>query len=310
MSETGNSRVVDASQALTRRMELFLAQVRAAPGTAALVGVAFLAVAVVYRPVFLWLWDSWMTNPYYSHGLLVLPISAVVAIRRRKRFAARPRLIDDRDYAWLAAAGVLFVGGRYYASNFLQAWSLLPLLVGTLLVTQGRPRTKVLLWPLGFLALVIPLPLLEGFFAPLQLMAAVGAGNLASLMGLGVTWDSVSITVDGMTFAIVPLCAGLSSTLSLFAVTAVATLLWPVTLVARTALFALVVPIALLANMARITSTVLIAVRWGPSAGTGFFHGPGGVLLYLVALASIGGAVLGARKLEARLAARKGGDQP
>lgn len=265
---------------------------------AATVGLALFA----YTPVVLWLWDSWISNPYYSHGLLIVPLAGYVAWRRRQAFAQAPRdgQIHDTDMLWLVAAGGLFIAGRYLSSNHIQAWSLLPLIVGALLLTHGRARAKTMAWPLGILVLVVPIPFLEGFFGPLQLIATAGSATLANLAGVHVTWDAVSLTVDGITFAVVPLCAGLSSTISLIAVTAVGFLFWPASLRMRSAVYALVVPVALVANMARISSTVYLAHRSGADRALAFFHGPGAIVLYLIALAGVGGLIWGARRIDAK----------
>ena len=271
---------------------------RVHPTTIAVVAVTVAVFAFVYRPLFLWLADNWIANPYYNHALLVIPIAGLVAWKRRARFLAAPKRVVAADYAWLAVAGTLLIAGRAAASNYLQGWSLLPLAVGVLLVTQGRDRVRVLTWPLAFLVFVFPIPFLEGVFGPLQAMAAIGAAKLSALAGLDVTYNAVSLSVDGMEFAVVPLCAGLSSTLSLGALCAVCLLLWPVRMMYRVGVYALVIPIALVANMGRIATTVVVATRAGPDAAFDFFHGPGGVLLYIVALAGMGACVWGARRLQ------------
>lgn len=268
---------------------------------AALLVAATAAVALfAYTPVLLWLWDSWISNPYYSHGLLVVPLAGYVAWRRRDAFTQAPRQgqVHDLDVLWLVAAGALFIAGRYVSSNHIQAWSLLPLLVGALLLSQGRARTKAMAWPLGILVLVVPIPFVEGFFGPLQLVATAGSATLAGLAGVNVTWDAVSLTVDGITFAVVPLCAGLSSTISLIAVTAVGFLFWPASLLMRTVVYALVVPVALVANMARISSTVYLAHRSGADQALAFFHGPGAIVLYLIALGGVGALIWAARRID------------
>lgn len=270
------------------------------PARGGLLGLTALVFLAVYAPVFAWLWDTWMSNPYYSHGLLIVPLSGYVAWNRRGRLAEEPRRVHDVDLLWLVAGGGLFVAGRFLHSVYLQAWSLLPLLVGLVLVTQGRDRARLLTWPLGILVLVLPIPFLASVFAPLQLVAAGGSATLAELLGLTVTWDAVSITVEGMTFAVVPLCVGLNSTLSLLAVTAAAFLVFPAESLAQAAVYLLVVPVALLSNVARITSTILVAIQVGPTGAMNFFHGPGALVLYGFALAVLGALVWAAHRFAPR----------
>ena len=279
-----------------------LANARADPGAALLILATGAAVLFAYAPVMAWLWDSWISNPYYGHGLLVFPIALWVAWRERGAFLAEARETHDLDYAWLFMAGVLFVVARFTGSNHLQAWSLLPLAIGLVLTTHGRARGEHMAWPFVLVALTLPIPFLEGFFGPMQLIATSGSARLANLAGLGVSWDAVSLTVDGITFAVVPLCAGLSSTLSLISVAAISYVLWPASMLARLLTFLFVIPLALMANMVRITGTVFIASRSGADAALGFFHGPGAIVLYLFALIGLGGLVWAMRKLDPLLA--------
>lgn len=276
------------------------AWLRENPAKGGLVGLTVLAFLAVYAPVFAWLWDTWMANPYYSHGVLIVPLAGYVAWRRRGRVAELPRRVHDVDLLWVVAAGGLFVAGRLLRSVYLQAWSLLPLLVGLVLVTQGRHRARGLAWPLGILVLALPVPFLGGVFGPLQLVAAGGSATLGELYGLAVSWDAVSITVDGMTFAVVPLCAGLNSTLSLVVVTAAAFLVFPTEPLAQALVYPLVVPVALASNIARITSTIVVAAHMGPDRAMAFFHGPGALVLYGLALVLVGGLVWAAHRLAPR----------
>lgn len=267
----------------------------------ALAAAIALLAGVVYAPVFAWMFDNWLTNPYYSHALLLLPIVFYVAWRRRPAFRDAPRVIEASDWAWIALGGLALVWGRVSASNFTQAWSLLPLAVGTLLVTHGRARAKVLLWPLVMLLLVVPLPLLETLFAPLQVLAASAAVLFVRVGGVDAEYGAISLRVNEMEFAVAPLCAGLSTLFSLVATCAVAFLFWPATWKAQGLAYALLVPVALLANAVRIATTVLAATRSGPDAALDFFHGIGAVLLYAVGLAGLVALVWAARRLDARL---------
>lgn len=269
---------------------------RRQPAMAGLVVLTALVGLVAYGPIVAWLVDVWISNPYYSHALLLVPVVAYVAWRRREDIAKAPRETHDADVGWFLLAGGLFVGGRLASSNYLQAWSLLPLLLGGLLMYQGRARTKHLAWPLGMLLLLLPIPFQEWFFGPLQELAATGAAYLTALFGLDVTYGAVTLTVEGNSFAVVPLCAGLSSTLSLFAITAVALLMFPVSRGSKVGVFSLVLPIALFSNMLRIVSTVTLAAWQGPETGLSFFHSGGALMLYGVALASIGGVIYAFRR--------------
>lgn len=290
----GEAREIAAwTQASLRRR---LSSARSRPAAAALVALTMAVCAFAYAPVARWLVDVWTSNPYYAHGPLLLPIAAFVAWKRRDRLAEAPRRVHDVDVLWLAPAAGLFILGRGIGSNHLQAWSLAPLIVALVLLTQGRRRTRLVAWPLGMMVLLLPVPFQEWFFGPLQRLATMGAAGVTSAMGLSVTWSATTLTVAGNTFEVVPLCAGLSSTLSLAAIAAVALLLWPVDSVGgQAAVFGAVLPIALVSNALRIASTVTLAAWRGPELALAFFHSGGAILLYVVGLGGIAAVIWGAR---------------
>ena len=43
---------------------------------------ALVGFAAVTWPVWQWLWFEWMSNDYYSHGLLILPVAIFLAVQR------------------------------------------------------------------------------------------------------------------------------------------------------------------------------------------------------------------------------------
>lgn len=54
-------------------------------------GKRFVAPAIIiafllafYIPVFIWLVRAWLANPYYGHGFLILPVSALILWWKRK----------------------------------------------------------------------------------------------------------------------------------------------------------------------------------------------------------------------------------
>src|SRR6476659_5406803 len=44
-----------------------------------LAGAGFLALTA---PVWRWLWSEWMSNDYYSHGILIAPVALYLAVQR------------------------------------------------------------------------------------------------------------------------------------------------------------------------------------------------------------------------------------
>ncbi|HXF11685.1 MAG TPA: archaeosortase/exosortase family protein, partial [Terriglobales bacterium] len=104
-----------------------------------LAGLLSAAILLLYFPVLSYLVKQWYTDPNYSHGFLVLPFSAYLVWRDRKRL----RNVESRP-TWaglvliLFSLGLLFVG-QIGADLFLSRISLIGVIAGSLLFLHGKP---------------------------------------------------------------------------------------------------------------------------------------------------------------------------
>jgi len=87
---------------------------------------------ILYHRTFTWLISEWLTNPYYSHGFLIPPISAFIAWLRRKEIVGvkveEERVKSNGASLILGFGLLLLISGSLYAifSNYSQS-VLLPL---------------------------------------------------------------------------------------------------------------------------------------------------------------------------------------
>ncbi len=243
-----------------------------------------LLLGLAFGPTLAWLAEAWWSDAYYSHGPLVLLISAFFAWKSRgalQRAAGPPQ-------PWgilLLALGLgLHAASVLWRAYFLSAFGLLLVLGGLALYFGGVKVLRILLFPLAFLVFMIPLPLAERFGPPLEVFAATQATNLARLVGIPAVSEGSRVLLAGTTFAVGAPCSGLRSLVALLALAAVFVYLVQGPAWARGIILLAAIPVALLANLVRVTSLFVVAYLWGPEAGLGYYHDLSSPVLFLVAL--------------------------
>jgi exosortase len=242
---------------------------------------------------FLWLYwqvlsklvGAWATDDNYSHGFFIIPLAAYFAWERRRRFLdapARPSalgLVVVIGSIFLLAAGV--IGAELFSTRI----SILGTLVGIVLFLFGWNRLRVLLFPLAFLLLMVPLPaiLFNQIAFPLQLLAS-RVGELAiTAANVPVLREGNLLVLPNTTLEVAEACSGIRSLVSLLTLGIVFGYFadsrpWVRTLIALST-----IPVAILSNGMRVAGTGIAAHRFGTAVAEGFFHEFSGWLLFVVA---------------------------
>jgi len=261
-----------------------------ARGTAAAAALAVILVAFI-TPAIVHAIGLWATTEEFSYGFLIVPTSAALVALRSTR--ARGLVGTGERLGLVVAAGamVVFVAAERVGINAVAGLAISPLLFGIALYLWGRRTAGVLAFPFAFLAfgLAAYRGLLDTVGFSLQVATAHGSGWLAQLVGLPVVRDGLVLQLPGFAFVIAEACSGMSSLLSLLAISSVWIYFAQARALARIVVIAAVLPIVLLANVARVTLVVWVADRLGPDAAIGFFHGASSLVLFGVAVTCLVG---------------------
>ena len=231
-----------------------------------------------------WLAEAWWSDAYYSHGPLVLLISAFLIWLSRGAVRRTPEGTQPLGIVILALGLLLHAGAVLWRAYYLSAFGLLAVLAGLGLLFLGRQAMGKLLFPLVFLSFVIPLPLAERFGPPLEVFTATQATNLVRLAGIPAINEGSRVMLAGSTFAVGAPCSGLSSLVALIALAALLAHAVQGPVWARWLVFLSAVPVALLANVVRVASLFVVANAWGPDVALGYYHDLSSPVLFLVAL--------------------------
>lgn len=256
-------------------------------GVIAAAVLAVIALLYAYWPTLVWVEEAWRNEPDYSHGYLVVPLAAFLCWSRVDTFPGfRSRL------SWAALSliglGVLMrVVSRWVYADFLDAWSLLPMIAGAVWLLFGPAALKWALPAIAFLFLMFPLPYraetllswkLQGIATELSTIFLRVAGQPAVSEGHVIWIGEERLLVEQA-------CSGMR----IFVGVAALAFFWAAMIrrswIDRVLLLAAVVPLALFVNAMRIT-TVGLLYRWfGSDEARHMIHDLSGYLMIPIAFA-------------------------
>jgi exosortase len=248
-------------------------------------GLVLGGLLLAYWPVLTGLVDAWSNDDNYSHGFFIVPLAAYFAWERRQAFLNAPIQPALAGLGVVAAALVLLVAGMLGAEYFLSRISLLVALAGIVLFLFGWPRLRVLLFPLSFMVLMIPLPALifNKIAFPLQLLASNVGESSISAMDIPILREGNVLILANATLEVAEACSGIRSLVSLFTLGIVFGYFadprpWVRSVIALSA-----IPVAILANGLRVASAGVAAHNFGTAGVEGVFHDFSGWAVFVIA---------------------------
>jgi len=241
--------------------------------------VAALLLALSYATL-RWLANEWLTNDYYSHGWLVLPVSAYLAWRQWPKGETVPA---NLGLIPLGAGLVAYLVALLSKAYFLAALALIVLLVGLVWFFMGTRALRRLAFPLGFLVFMVPLPFVERASLPLQLLTGTCSTAVARVVGVDATVKGAQVTLANVDLVVGAQCSGLRSIVALFTLVAILVYVLDGPWWGRLLLVVSAVPVAILGNIVRVASLLWVADTYGAGAGMTYYHDYSGIVFFLFA---------------------------
>ncbi len=256
------------------------------PTAVAVVGLT-VSFLLLQGPAIAKLVSDWSFDPNYSHGFLIVPVALYFAWERRARLRAAAWQPSLAGLIIVLGSIATLIAGTLGAELFLTRVSIIGLLAGSVLFVLGRQHLRVLLFPLAFLLLMIPIPsiIFNQITFPLQLLASRFGEWTLQLLSIPVLREGNVIILSNTTLEVAEACSGIRSLVSLLALGLVYGYFSDPRTWIRVAIVMATVPIAIVTNGARVAGTGIAAHYYGPEAALGFFHEFSGWLVFLVAFA-------------------------
>ena len=229
----------------------------------------------VYYPILLHMFYTWRTNPDYSYGLVVVPLALYFAYEKTPQLR-RAKLEGSWWGAALLAAGVgsICVGELGGLLTALRSGYVLTLM-GLVLLLAGKRVFRILLFPMMFLFLMVPLPqsLVNIIAFPLQLIAAGWAVESLQSFGIPALLEGNIIHLAHTELFVAQACSGLRSLMALLTLGVVLAQFFRAgRIVQQSILVASAIPIAIVVNAVRVSLTGVLTHNFGREAATGMIH--------------------------------------
>ncbi|EOA03329.1 exopolysaccharide methanolan synthase [Herbaspirillum frisingense GSF30] len=251
-------------------------------------------LAAMYIPSFIDLFHGVWGTERNAHGPIVLAVACCYLVVRVRQLL-QEGLIERRPapipgMAFLLIGILSFVLGRSQTVLFLEAGSLIPILMGIVLLQFGVRTCRRLWFAFFFMLFMVPLPasVVDLLTQPLKIGVSYVSEQVLRLLGYPIARSGVILYIGPYQLLVADACAGLNSLFTLEALGLLyMNLVRHQSLLRNVLLAVLIVPISFTANTVRVMVLALITYYLGDAAGQGFLHGFAGMLLFLVALGLI-----------------------
>jgi len=182
---------------------------------------------------------------------------------------------------------LLYILGRSQDILIFDIGSMIPILMGVILITKDAKTLRLVWFPLFFILFMIPLPgfIVSAITMPMKMSVSYVAEHILYWFDYPIARSGVILQIGQYQLLVADACAGLHTLISLEALG-----LLYLNLVKHDSLFRnitlaiLIIPISFTANVIRVIVLTLITYHFGDAAGQGFVHGFAGMVLFLIAL--------------------------
>lgn len=228
--------------------------------------------------------QQWRTEPDYSHGYLILPLSALLLYSRRASFPGFSPRIHWMGLSLLGVAGSLRIASSLTYMDFLDGWSIVPWVAGVVWMLAGR---KAFLWAapaILFLVLLVPLPYRIETLLSLRLQSVVTSLSASVLRALGLpaVADGNTIWMGELQMLVEEACSGMRIFVGMVAFAFFWAAMIQRAWIDRIVVLIAALPMALLANTIRVIATCC-SYYFLDEGTAGVLHDWEGALMVLLA---------------------------
>lgn len=247
----------------------------------------------MYVPTGIDLFHGYWSSDDNAHGPIVLSLSIWLLHRKwvELGLGAVPRPSGAAwGWALVALAVLLYAFGRSQQIIQGETFSLIPLLMGAVVLLYGGATLRKSWFAFFFMLFMVPLPgaFVDPVTLPMKTAVSYFAEQLMHAAGYPVARVGVILYVGQYQMLVADACAGLRTLFTLEALGLLyLNLVRYQSLGRNVGLALLIVPISMTANVIRVIVLCLVTYYLGDEAGQGFLHGFAGFVLFLSALSLI-----------------------
>lgn len=257
-------------------------------GSFVIFGFLFVSFFFAYYPIIYDLRDSVIGNELARHAPLVFALSGFLVYQKRTilwELLKSPGPIKGSLIFFLTGLSLNLLGqasGVYYLAQLS-----IPLtLYGMARYLKGVSFARQFTFPLALLVLAFPIPgkIYMDVVFPLKLVVTKAAALLLTLMGYQVKIYGNIIEISSLVLGVADACSGLNSLMAILTLSIFYSYLvirrWDF----RMAIVISMLPLIIMVNIIRVTTTAVVAVKWGPELVEGKLHSLWGIAVFVIAV--------------------------
>lgn len=234
----------------------------------------------------------WLSDSNWSHGFIIPFFSLFLIYNWRHQILATPRRISYWGWLFILSAVLIRAVALIFLHNIWIAELTIPLLIfGVVWYLCGPRIARLMLVPIFFLALAMPLPdsIYQSISLRLQNLAAALSTGLLHVFGVQISVTASFMEVTSMSGQVYPVqvaeaCSGVRSLMAFVALGVAMAYVQERPFWQRAIIILMGIPIALVVNILRVAATSSMYVYDQPELGQDFMHTAMGMLLLIPAL--------------------------
>ena len=246
-----------------------------------------LFIISLYFPLFKLHYMSKWASLDYHHAYFILPVSLWLSWRQCKlnKISVKPSSFYENitGLILLTFGAFLFFFGWRNDFTLISTFSLIPVLAGYISFMFGFKVLRLFWFPLLYLLLMIPPPLiiLDSITLPMRFFITSISQSFLSLLGYEVFREGLILSLNNHEIYMGAPCSGFRSLVTLLSLGLIYAYISSGNIKTKLALLFFIVPFALFGNFIRVISVCLAVNHFGPSVGDPV-HDFGGYAIFII----------------------------
>ena len=246
----------------------------------------------MYLPTFYNLSGRLWQSDDHAHGPFVLLIALFLFWQKRAVLLTNKEVENQPLLGGLffIFGLLLYLVGRSQDILVFDVGSLVPVVMGLILMTRGYKTLMAVWFPVFFLLFLLPIPgfIIDAVTLPMKIAVSYVAESILYWFDYPVARNGVVLFVGPYQLLVADACAGLQTLISLEAMGLLYLHLVKHDSFLRNCLLALaIIPISFTANVTRVLTLILVTYYFGDDVGQSYLHDFAGLFLFMVALVLI-----------------------
>jgi exosortase len=243
----------------------------------------------------LWMRLAWVPDLNQEHSKVVPFISLGLVCYHHRELRKAPKQGSNHGLIYLGIGILLFVLAARCLQPRMAIASIPVVLYGAVMYLWGKRVARIILFPLAFLAFMIPVAFIEQATFRLQFVITGIVGFLSNVVGINVQALGTTLNAgDGsFNFEVAEGCSGIRSLAAMAMLVSVYVHLTQDRLWKKIVIFCCSVLFAIIGNAGRIFTVILVAKFYDPKIAGGIYHDYSGYVFFPFAvLAMLGFSML------------------